>query len=169
MIPRSGRSPGGGHGNPLQYSCLENPMDRGAWRATFHRVARSRTRLKRIGTAQPSTACAGHFPPPSLPPFPAWYPCVCYVCVQLECFRAVFRSLVVLLFLLGHFVFPLLCVFHVTVVLCAWCFLVLRFHFREKERVCVSQFIVSDLFPDWISLLENCEWDGGGCLQGSFA
>ena len=30
-IPRSGRSPGGGHGNPLQYSCLENPMDRGAW------------------------------------------------------------------------------------------------------------------------------------------
>ena len=32
-----GRSPGGGHGNPLQYSCLENPMDRGAWRATVHR------------------------------------------------------------------------------------------------------------------------------------
>ena len=34
-----GRSPGGGHGNPLQYSCLENPMDRGAWWATIHRVA----------------------------------------------------------------------------------------------------------------------------------
>ena len=34
LIPGSGRSPGGGHGNPLQYSCLENPMDRGAWRAT---------------------------------------------------------------------------------------------------------------------------------------
>ena len=33
-VPGSGRSPGGGHGNPLQYSCLENPMDRGAWRAT---------------------------------------------------------------------------------------------------------------------------------------
>ena len=33
-FPRSGRSPGGGHGNPLQYSCLENPMDRGAWLAT---------------------------------------------------------------------------------------------------------------------------------------
>jgi len=43
LIPRSGRSPGGGHGNPLQYSCLENPMDRGAWRATVHRVAKSRT------------------------------------------------------------------------------------------------------------------------------
>ena len=39
FIPRSGRSPGGGHGNPLQYSCLENPMDRGAWRTTIHGVA----------------------------------------------------------------------------------------------------------------------------------
>ena len=38
-IPGSGRSPGGGNGNPLQYSCLENPMDRGAWRPTFHGVA----------------------------------------------------------------------------------------------------------------------------------
>ena len=37
-ISRSGRSPGGGHGNPLQYSCLENPMDRGAWWATVHGV-----------------------------------------------------------------------------------------------------------------------------------
>ena len=38
-IPGSGRSPGGGHGNPFQYSCLENPMGRGAWRATVHWVA----------------------------------------------------------------------------------------------------------------------------------
>ena len=45
LIPGSGRSPGGGHGNPLQYSCLENPMDRGAWLATVHGVAESRTRL----------------------------------------------------------------------------------------------------------------------------
>ena len=37
-VPRSGRSPGGGYGNPLQYSCLENSMDRGAWRATVHEV-----------------------------------------------------------------------------------------------------------------------------------
>ena len=44
-IPGLGRSPGGGHGNPLQYSCLENPLDRGAWRATVHGVAESRTRL----------------------------------------------------------------------------------------------------------------------------
>ena len=42
-IPESGRSPGGGHGNPLQYSCLENPMDRGAWQAIVHRVAKSLT------------------------------------------------------------------------------------------------------------------------------
>ena len=40
-IPGLGRSPGGGHGNPLQYSCPENPMDRGAWRAIVHRVAES--------------------------------------------------------------------------------------------------------------------------------
>ena len=44
-IPGSGRSPGEGNGNPLQYSCPENPMDRGAWRATVHRVAKSQTRL----------------------------------------------------------------------------------------------------------------------------
>ena len=43
--PGSGRSPGGGHGNPLQYSCLKNPMDRGAWQATVHGVSKSWTRL----------------------------------------------------------------------------------------------------------------------------
>ena len=45
-VPGSGRSPGGGHGNPLQYSCLENPMDRGAWRAAVRGVAKAWTRLK---------------------------------------------------------------------------------------------------------------------------
>ena len=40
-IPGSGRSPAGGHGNPLQYSCLENPMDSGAWQATVHRITKS--------------------------------------------------------------------------------------------------------------------------------
>ena len=44
-VPGSGRSPGGGNGNPLQYSCLENPVDRGAWWATVHRVTKSQTRL----------------------------------------------------------------------------------------------------------------------------
>ena len=42
-IPGSGRSPGGGHGNPLQYSCLENPMDRGASWATVHGITKSQT------------------------------------------------------------------------------------------------------------------------------
>ena len=42
-IPGSGRSPGGGNGNPLQYSFLENPMDRGAWQATVHGVTKSQT------------------------------------------------------------------------------------------------------------------------------
>ena len=41
LIPESGRSPGGEYGNPLQYSCLENPMDSGAWRATVYRTAES--------------------------------------------------------------------------------------------------------------------------------
>ena len=45
LIPGLGRSPGGGHGNPLQYSCLENSTDRGAWQATVHRVAKGRTLL----------------------------------------------------------------------------------------------------------------------------
>ena len=44
LIPGSGRSPGGGDGNPFQYSCLENPMDRGAWPVIVHKVAKSRTR-----------------------------------------------------------------------------------------------------------------------------
>ena len=50
LIPGSGGSAGGRHGSPLQYSSLENPMDRGAWWATVHRVARSRTRLKQCST-----------------------------------------------------------------------------------------------------------------------
>jgi len=46
LIPASGRSSEGGHGNPLQSSCLENPMNRGAWWATVHRIAESQTQLK---------------------------------------------------------------------------------------------------------------------------
>ena len=45
-IPGSGRSPDGEHGNPLQYSCLENPMDRGVWFATAHRFTKNQTQLK---------------------------------------------------------------------------------------------------------------------------
>ena len=48
LIPGSGRSPGGGNGNPLQYSCLENPMDRGAWQAIVHGVAKNQTWLKQL-------------------------------------------------------------------------------------------------------------------------
>ena len=53
-IPGSGRSPEGGHGNPLQYSHLENPMDRGAWRAIVHGIAKSWTGLKRLSTHTPT-------------------------------------------------------------------------------------------------------------------
>ena len=48
LIPESGRSPGGGHGNPLQYSYLENPRDRGAWWATVHGVTKSWTQVKQL-------------------------------------------------------------------------------------------------------------------------
>ena len=49
-IPGSGRSFVGGHGNPVQYSCLLNPRDRSAWQATVHGVTKSQTRLKRLST-----------------------------------------------------------------------------------------------------------------------
>ena len=48
--PGLGRSPEGGHGSPLQYYCLKNPMDRGDWQATAHGFTKSRTRLKRLST-----------------------------------------------------------------------------------------------------------------------
>ena len=59
----SGRSPGGGHGNPLQYSCLETPMDRGAWRATVYRVAKSRTRLKPFCRSMHEPICLAYCSP----------------------------------------------------------------------------------------------------------
>ena len=48
LVPGMSRFPGAGHGSPLQYSCLENPMDRGAWRAKVHGVAKGWTRLKQL-------------------------------------------------------------------------------------------------------------------------
>ena len=50
LIPGLGKSPGGGHGNLLRYSCLENSLDRGAWRAIVHRVAKSRTQWRWLST-----------------------------------------------------------------------------------------------------------------------
>ena len=54
LTPGSGKSPGGGHSNPLQSSCLENPMDRGARWARVHRVSKSQTRLKRLNMHLPN-------------------------------------------------------------------------------------------------------------------
>ena len=59
LIPGSGRSPGGGHGNPLQDSCLENPMDRGAQQATAHGVTESWTQLKQLSLHAPSEQLQG--------------------------------------------------------------------------------------------------------------
>ena len=50
ILPGSARSPGGGHSHPIQYSCLENLMDRGDWRAIVHRVSKSWTQLKQLST-----------------------------------------------------------------------------------------------------------------------
>ena len=66
LTPDSGRSPGGGNGNPLQYSCLENPMDRGAWQAMVYRVAKSRTRLKQL--SMHACICVSYTVTPLLPP-----------------------------------------------------------------------------------------------------
>ena len=61
LIPGSGRFPGGGHGSPLQYSCLENPMDRGAWRATVHRGSEPDT-TECLGTNARPTSRRGALP-----------------------------------------------------------------------------------------------------------
>ena len=50
-IPGLGRSPGEGNGTPFQYSCLENPMDRGAWRVIVHGTAKSQTQLKQLSSS----------------------------------------------------------------------------------------------------------------------
>ena len=61
LIPGSGRSPGGGHGNPLQYTCLGNPMDRGACWTTVHRITKSQTQLSDLVPNM-------HIKPPGLTP-----------------------------------------------------------------------------------------------------
>ena len=66
LIPGLGRSLGGGHSNPLQCSCLENPMDRGAWWATVHRVSQSRTRQKQLSTSHTHLLIPGVHQTPSL-------------------------------------------------------------------------------------------------------
>ena len=60
QIPGSRRSPGGGHGNSSQYSCLENPMDRGAGRATVHGVTKSQPQLMRLSTRAEISLAPGH-------------------------------------------------------------------------------------------------------------
>ena len=57
LIPGLGRSPGGGNGNPLQYSCLGNPMDQGAWQATVQRIAKTQTRLSNLTTTTKKVRC----------------------------------------------------------------------------------------------------------------
>ena len=76
-VPGLGKSPGGGHGYPLQYSCLERPMDRGACWVTVHSIVRSRTRLKRLSSQTGSELKRPSGPASILvlkprPPLPPW-------------------------------------------------------------------------------------------------
>ena len=57
LIPGLGRSPGGGHSNPLKYSCLENPMEGEAWWTIDHRVTKSWTRLERLSIQAQTLSC----------------------------------------------------------------------------------------------------------------
>ena len=69
-IPGSGRSPGEGNGNPLQYPCLGNPMDRGAWQAAVHGAAKSRTRLSRQALLSHYCLWSPYFLTSTIPRFP---------------------------------------------------------------------------------------------------
>ena len=74
-VPGSGRFPGGGNGNPLQYSCLENPMDRGAWRAAVHGVAGSDiTEHAHIRHNQETLEINEHLSYFKPPPWRMWFP-----------------------------------------------------------------------------------------------
>ena len=117
-IPGSGRSPGGGHGNPLQYACLKNPMNRGAWWATVHRVSWSQTWLKWLSThAHMFTICVQVSPLSKFCPG-VWNPIrnvhfnslSCFLNFYIECLCS-FSLAVYLLKDSNSTVFPIVCIF----------------------------------------------------------
>ena len=83
LIPGTGKSPGGGYDNPLQYSCLENPMDREAWWVTVHRLTKSRTWLKRLSTHWLSGKCKSNHN--EVLPYTSQDCCCCCCSVALSC------------------------------------------------------------------------------------
>ena len=95
LTPGLGRSPGGGHGNPLQYSCLENPMNRGAWWGIVHRVAKNQAQLKWLSTHTQKEreyiisvllgSNANHY---TLNYVGKWYVCCCWRVWEWRCRRS---------------------------------------------------------------------------------
>ena len=106
-IPRLGRSPGGGHGSPLQYPCLENPMDRETWQSAVHRVIRSWARLKPLSThTHTHTSLVGSDEITFLFFLPVSVWCFLYI-LGCRTVLMVFSSFYVLLYIL-------FCMFHIT-------------------------------------------------------
>ena len=104
FIPEWGRSPGWGHGNSLQYSCLENPMDRGAWWATLHRGTKSWTWLKQLRKHSP-VILASFIEDTVLSPF-----CICSNFVKDQLETCIYIPGLFILFLWSMCLF--LCLYH---------------------------------------------------------
>ena len=103
LIPTLGRSPGGGNGSPRQYSCLENPMDRGAWQATVHGVAKSQTRLSNWARMQDQSRGLLCLSVPTTFPYPWFYHSVSSQC-SLESYHGKSRPEKMNAFLCGNLV-----------------------------------------------------------------
>ena len=102
LIPGSGRSPGRGHGNPLQYSCLENSTDRGVWQTMVHKVAESQTRLKQL--SMHAFHCTDVLP--SVFPFTFWRSFWLFPIFDDYEYRCYKDSCTCLLWTLFYYIFP---------------------------------------------------------------
>ena len=150
LIPGSERSPGGGHGNPLQYSCQENPMDRGAWQATLHRVTQPACTL--------TSAIEESTPPPRPAPKPSFFSHTLKIHsqhtqnkIQLFIYKFL-HDLVLPVSMITQFMLPSLILFHPLLLvhqthklisissLCIHCFLCLECSFSKPPHSSLLSF-----------------------------